>query len=126
VHALAAFLAGSSLAILVQGRLQVYDMATGAQTAARPLPDVTSGGVCRDYYPCDAAKLHVEDVAHGLATYVFDGKVHVLRLSDGADTIIAAGTHAVFGDSGLFYSYAAPYPWHGRIRFVPIADLTSG
>jgi hypothetical protein len=30
---------------------------------------------------------------------------------------------AVLGDSGLFYSYKASYPWHGRIRFVPFANL---
>jgi hypothetical protein len=46
----------------------------------------------------------LQDAAHGLVAYVLDDQVHLLRLSDGKDIAIAAGTHARFMDAGLAYA----------------------
>jgi NADPH-dependent 2,4-dienoyl-CoA reductase/sulfur reductase-like enzyme len=59
----------------------------------------------------------LEDVARGLAVYVLDGEVHLLRLRDGADRVVAAGTLARFMDTGLVYADGA------RIRMTPFARL---
>lgn len=68
-----------------------------------PLPDVPSGAQCQ--LRCrDAPRLVLQDVAGGLAAYVLDGKVHVLRLADGADAVVASGTLARFMDEGLVYT----------------------
>jgi hypothetical protein len=121
VSPLAAQLAGSDLVILVRGRLLVYDAPTGAQLHAWPLPDVPSGGECASPYygtwECTNARLILEDAALGLAAYVLDGQVHVLRLADGVDTALAAGTLARFADSGLVYANGS------TLHFVPFERL---
>jgi Tol biopolymer transport system component len=108
VSPLAAQLSGADLVILVRGRLLVYDAATGTQLHAWTLPDVPSGGECASphsgTWECRPAHLVLEDAAHGLATYVLDGQVHILRLADGADSTVAPGTLARFMDAGLVYA----------------------
>jgi Tol biopolymer transport system component len=118
----AAQLSSSTLVVAVRGRLSHYDAATGDLLGSRPLPDVPVGGPCGIDY-CPAPGLRLEDLAHGQVAYVLDGRVHLLRLSDGADRTVAEGTTARFGDHGLFYAYEAPAPRRGRVRFVPFANL---
>ena len=55
--------------------------------------------------------------------YLLDGRVHLLRLADGADAVVATGTAARFGATRLFYAYEAAAPWKGRVRFVPFDQL---
>jgi hypothetical protein len=59
----------------------------------------------------------LEDVARGLAVYVLDGEVHLLRLRDGADRVVAVGTLARFMDAGLVYADGA------RIWITPFERL---
>jgi Tol biopolymer transport system component len=99
----AAQLSGSRLVLLLRGQLRVYDAVNGTLQHTWPLPDVPSGAQCQ--LRCsDAARLVLQDVAGGLAAYILDGKVHVLRLADGADAVVASGTLARFMDEGLVYA----------------------
>jgi len=59
----------------------------------------------------------LEDVAHGLAAYILNGQVRLLRLSDGADRTVAPGTLARFTNAGLVYGDGA------RIWLVPYNQL---
>jgi Tol biopolymer transport system component len=111
VSPLAAQLSGSDLVILVQGELLVYDVATGVQQHAWPMPGVPSGGECASphygTWECRSPRLILEDAASGLATYVLNGQVHLLRLASGADATVGAGTLARFTDVGLVYADGA-------------------
>jgi hypothetical protein len=49
--------------------------------------------------------------------------MHLLRLRDGRNRVVATATDARFGDTGLFYTYTASGPYPGRIRFVPWHSL---
>ena len=118
VSPLAAQLAGDDLVVLLRGELRVYDAERGALRRSWPLADVASGGPCD--LRCAAARLVLHDAARGLATYVLDGKVHVLRLADGADSVVAAGTLAAFVDAGLVYADGS------RLHLVPFARLPTG
>ena len=121
VPPLAAQLSGRDLVILVQGQLLVYDAVTGTRLHAWPLPDVPSGGECGSphsgAWECGEARLLLEDAGDGLVTYALDGEVHVLRLADGADSVIAAGTLARFMDAGLVYADGS------QLRLVPFDQL---
>jgi hypothetical protein len=55
--------------------------------------------------------------------YTLSGKLHLLRLRDGRNKVVAAAEDARFGSKGLFYAYSAAAPWVSRIRFVPWAAL---
>ena len=116
VSPLAAQLAGDDLVLLERGRLRVYDASTGVLRGAYDLPDVPSGsdggGPRYERY-----RLELHDAAHGLAVYVFDGRIHVVRLSDGTDVVVGYGTNARFIDAGLVFAD------HARIRLVRYADL---
>jgi len=103
--------------VLVPAALRVYNASTGALVRTRALPNVTSAGVC-GMPPCPAAALQMLDAARGLVAYTLSGKLHLLRLSDGRDRVVAAADDARFGSTGLFYAYSAPAPWVSRIRFV--------
>jgi hypothetical protein len=120
VPTLAAQLSGSDLVLAAGGQLRVYDAATGTLRHSWPLPAQTAGHDC-DYYgdpSCQSPPtLTLGDVAHGLAAYVLDGQVHLLRLSDGAETIVGSGTHARFADTGLVFADGA------RIRLLAFAQL---
>jgi hypothetical protein len=115
-------LMGDRLVVLVPGRLREYKVTTGALLRARPLPNVSSGGVC-GMPPCPTVALQMVDAARGLVAYILSGKLHLLRLRDGRDRVVATATDARFGDTGLFYSFAKPAPWVSRIRFVRWAAL---
>jgi hypothetical protein len=108
--------------VLVPAALRVYNAATGALVLTRPLPNVTSAGIC-GMPPCPVAALQMLDAARGLVAYTLAGKLHLLRLRDGRNKVVANAEDARFGSKGLFYAYSAPAPWVSRIRFVPWAAL---
>jgi hypothetical protein len=83
------------------------------------LPDVPSGQTCGslNVSRCQTPELSLEDVARGLVTYVLDERVHVLRLADGADAVVARATLARFMDSGLVYADGS------RLHLVPFDRL---
>ena len=110
------------LVVLVPGKLREYRIQTGALIQSRPLPNVPSGGVC-GMPPCPTITLQLVDAARGLAAYTLSGKLHLLRLRDGRDKVVATANDARFGDTGLFYAYTAAAPWVSRIRFVRWASL---
>jgi hypothetical protein len=121
IHALAAQLAGSDLVIVTPGQLRDYDAANGSLLHAWPLPDVASGSPCGSPHPsgCPSIRLELEDAARGLAAYVLDGEVHVVRLANGSDRTIAKGTTARFMDAGLVFADEAD------LRLVPYAVLSA-
>jgi Tol biopolymer transport system component len=122
--ALGAALAGSDLVVLVQGALRDYDAATGTLVHTWQLPDVPTAGVCGiELWRCGSPRLRFEGAANGLAVYLLDGQIHVLRLRDGADVVVGYGTAAQLDDAGLFYAYQANGLWPGRIRFVAFNRL---
>jgi hypothetical protein len=88
VRARAAQLSGPDLVVLAQGELRHYDAANGRLLRAWPLSD----------------RATLQDAARGLAAYALDGQVHVLRLADGQDAVVAPGTLARFIDAGLVYA----------------------
>jgi WD40 repeat protein len=105
VRATSAQLAANELVLVDEGQLRVYDASSGAL--------LRGWGAIGD----------LQDVAAGLAAYVARGRLHLLRLRDGADVEVGSATRARFGDSGLYYAYESDYPWRGRIRFVPFDRL---
>jgi WD40 repeat protein len=121
VSPLAAQLAGSELVVLRPGALLDYDVSTSWLVHAWPLPGVSSGSECGSphygTWGCGQPRLVLEDAAHGLVTYVLDGQVHVVRLADGAEATVGAGTLARFTDSGLVYVNGA------TLRLVPFGQL---
>ena len=62
-------LAGGDLVVSLEGELRHYDAATGALLGTRPV----------------AAGQPLQDAARGLAAYIADGQVRVLRFADGDD-----------------------------------------
>jgi hypothetical protein len=139
VFPLAAQLSGNHLLILVPRELRDYDATTGALLRARPFGPIVLGRECQGWFDpgcfvglgdgricditgfftldCGVPDWRLEDVARGLVTYVIDGKVHVLRLSDDADTMVGYGTLSRFTSSGLVYADGA------RLHFVPFDGL---
>ncbi len=120
VSPLAAQLSGSDLVILVQGELRDYDASSAALRHAWPLPNVGSGRECGtpNGVTCTGRpRLLLEDAARGLVTYILDGQVHRLRLADGVDTTVGAGTLARFTDECLVYASG------NELRLVPFASL---
>jgi hypothetical protein len=115
-------LMGNRVLVLVPAALRVYNARTGALVRTRPLPNVPSAGIC-GMTPCPNVPLRMLDAARGLVAYTLNGNLHLLRLRDGRNRVVAAAQDARFGSKGLFYAYSAPAPWVSRIRFVPWAAL---
>src|SRR5947208_1956332 len=115
-------LMGNRVLLLVPAALRVYNANTGALVRTRPLPNVTSAGAC-GMPPCPAAALQLLDASRGLVAYTLAGKLHLLRLRDGRNRVVARATDARFGSAGLFYAYSAPAPWVSRIHFLAWAAL---
>jgi WD40 repeat protein len=119
VPALAAQLDGSQLVLGSGNELRVYDAETGALRNTWPLPAGSVGHDCDLFgdptcnYGQPVPKATLEDVSRGLAAYVDAGRVHLLRLGDGADRVVGDGTLARFTDAGLAYADGA------RIRLIP-------
>lgn len=118
----AAELMGGRLVALVPGRVLDFSLATGARLHRRTVPNVPSAGNC-GLPPCPQAALRLVDAARGLVAYTHSGDLHLLRLRDGEDQVVAPATDARFGDTGLFYAFTGAAPWPARIRFVPWASL---
>jgi hypothetical protein len=59
----------------------------------------------------------LEDASRGLVAYTLDGNVHVLRLADGADRVVAHGSTARFLTAGLVYADGS------RLHLVSYAKL---
>src|SRR5262249_1716592 len=119
VHALGAQFDGSRLVLLVPGELREYDLDSGALLHTTMLPDVESGSECGSPHYCDRRRprLMLEDARRGLAAYVLDREVHLRRLVDGADVVIAPASLARFFDGGLVYADGA------RVSVVPWEQL---
>jgi hypothetical protein len=115
-------LMGGRLIVLVPGKLREFSIGTGALIRSRPVPNVPSGGVC-GMPPCPVVTLRLVDASRGVAAYIQSGKLHLLRLRDGLNRVVATASDARFGDRGLFYAFSAPAPWVSRIRFRPWATL---
>lgn len=113
---------GGRLIVLIPAHILDFDLTTGHLLRTRLLPQVPNAGVC-GILPCLPTALRLIDAARGLVAYTLAGKLHLLRLRDGADTVVAPADDARFGDTGLFYSYTTTGPWPGRIRFVDWAQL---
>ena len=115
-------LMGNRVVVLVPGKVLELSLANGSQLHARPVPNVPSAGVCGTL-PCPAVTLRLVDASRGLVAYILSGKLHVLRLRDGRDRVVATAFDARFGDTGLFYAFTGAAPWPSRIRFVPWRSL---
>ena len=107
-----ATLQGSDVAVHLGTTLEDYDATTGVLLHAWSMP---AGGV-------------LEDVQDGIAAYVTNTDIHLVRLSDGRDAVITPpGTgplHAQLVADGLYYSYTAADPNQpGRVAFVPFDQL---
>jgi WD40-like Beta Propeller Repeat len=116
----AAQLSGSQLVLAVDDQLRVYDAGTGALESSWPLPAQPVGHDCDSYGDPSCRpplRITLDDVARSLAVYSVDGAIHLLRLSDGVDRVIAPGTLGRFVDTGLVFADGA------RIRLVPYAKL---
>jgi hypothetical protein len=113
-------LTGGRVAFLDKRRMRVYDIHSGRQLSASPVPP---------------GRTQLAGAAAGLVAYVRGRTVHVVRLRDGRETTLRVAAarstpgqrqlvHADLSAAGLFYSYnvpSAPYP--GRVLFVPRARL---
>ena len=86
---------------------------------------VVSLPLCRKPY----ARLRLTDAENGIAVYVLGREIHLLRLSDGAATVVrppaTRGTvEAQLERSGLFYAYqAADKELPGRVAFMSYAEV---
>lgn len=105
---------GAQVVTLRNGVLQAYNASSGHLDASVSLP---SGGAP-----------FLRDLQGGLAVYVRGRQIHVVRLADGKDaTFVAPGKGAVDAQiepAGLTYSYnVVRSKAHGRVVFVPTADL---
>lgn len=113
VPTLATQLSGSQLVIASGDELRTYDAGSGVLDATWPLPGGPAGHDCDLYgdpscnFGSAPTPVTLEDVSHGLAAYIYDGQVHLLRLSDGADRIVGYGTLARFMNAGLAYADGA-------------------
>jgi hypothetical protein len=119
ISPVAAQLSGSDLVLVLRGEVRLYDTTTGALRHAWPLPDIATGARCelRCAGLVEEPRLLVEDLARGLFAYILDGRVHLLRLSDGVDLVVAAGSQARFMDAGLVYADGT------RLNVVPFERL---
>jgi hypothetical protein len=87
-------LSGDELFVRAGSALRDYDVAVPTLRRTWPLPAV----------PPSPTSQMLQDVGHGLVAYVRGADIHVLRLVDGADRIVAHGMLARFIDTGLVYA----------------------
>jgi hypothetical protein len=105
----AARLDGEGLVVSRTGRLEFYEVATGAPKLSRPLP---SG-------------YRLADADGGIAVLLSTDTVLLLRLADGHSLPLGSGRGPALADlepSGLYYSYATS-DGGGRVVFVPRSEV---
>jgi hypothetical protein len=125
IDAVAAQLDGNDLVAAVGGTLVRFDAVTGElihswQVSTQgPARDCLfwAGPDCMGLVYGAQPQYVLQDVARGLVSYTLDGQVRLLRLSDGADSVVGFGRLARFLDTGLVYADGA------RIHFVPFGKL---
>ena len=66
--------------------------------------------------PCQPQLLTLGDATGGRIAYTLQGEVHVLRLSDGRDVVVAAGARAQLVSAGLVYAYESTGAWPYGLR----------
>jgi Tol biopolymer transport system component len=106
----AARLDGVRLVVWRFGRLEVYDVGTGARQLSRPMP----------------IGYRLQDAAGGNALLMSADAIMLLRLADGRSFTITPGRRPISADleqPGLFYSYTTD-DGGGRVVFVPASELT--
>jgi hypothetical protein len=119
VRPAAAQITHESVVALVPNELRIYSP-TGALRHTWPMPSSSVGRDCSYYSEpqcVTGVELTLQDVARGLAAYVFRTEVHVLRLADGHDSLVGYGSEARFMDDGLVYADGA------RVRLVSWSAL---
>jgi hypothetical protein len=107
-------LQGNDLAAAGGGKVVVFDTRSGHVKASRDLP----------------AESRFQDYANGLATLVHGNSIHVLRLSDGKDVVVARprakgiegySVASEIEPQGLYYTYTTSKA--GHVVFVPWETL---
>lgn len=108
-----AALSGTTLAVLRNGALEVYDAATGALEKTLPL----------------AAGAELTDLQGDLAVYLAGTAVHVVDLQTGEDALFgtspAGPVDAELEPGGLTYAYNVSGAKLGRVVFVPLATVVA-
>ena len=112
----AAQLSHNDLVLLMAGELRDYDARNGVLLHTWKLPEVSGGPVC-GWRVCETTRLVLNDAARGRVVYILDGKLHLLRLADGADALIREASLARFMADGLVYADGS------RLHFVPYTQL---
>jgi hypothetical protein len=105
----AARLDGGSLVVSRPGKLDAYDVATGALELSRQVP----------------AGFRLADVDGGVAVLLSGDTVMLLRLADGRSFTSRTGGEPTLADleaPGLYYAYATPDE-EGRVAFVPRSEV---
>jgi hypothetical protein len=121
VAAAAAQLLDETVVVLVPGELRVYDVTSGSLLRSSRLPMTTVGRDCTAFsephcrYP--EAQLRLQDAALGLAAYVLNGEVHIVRLADGHDAVVSFGTEARFTNDGVAIADGA------RVRLIAYESI---
>jgi hypothetical protein len=116
--------------------IDAYDITNGSQVSRAIAPrgpasdrrckwPVVSLPLCRVPY----ARLRLADSESGIAVYVLGREIHLVRIADGARTMVRPPTtrgavEAQLERSGLFYAYQVADPrLPGRVAFVPYAEV---
>jgi hypothetical protein len=125
IDAAAAQLAEPDLVAAVGNSLVDFDSITGQRLHSWPVSSEPpardcpfwAGPDCIGFVYSEPPHYVLQDAAGGLAAYTLDGKLHVLRLADGKDSVVGYAVEARFMDDGLVYADGA------RIRLVPFDRL---
>jgi hypothetical protein len=116
----AAQLSEDGLVVAIGSELRIHDLSTGGLRRILTLPSSAVGRDCTFWSEpecLERAELRLQDAAHGLAAYTLNGEVHLMRLSDGHDSVVSFGTEARFMEEGLVVADGA------RVRLIPYAKL---
>jgi hypothetical protein len=101
-------LSGDDLVVQRDNEIRDYSAAAGT---------LLHSACCIEVANCQHCGPALQDTARGLAAYTAHGQLHLLRLSDGSDTIIGPADLARFTDTGLVVAAGT------RIRLIPYDEL---
>jgi hypothetical protein len=109
-------LTGSQLVVLRGTAFEVRDATTGKVKHRWPVAS------------SDGASITLEDAQGNLAAYTAGIAIHVLRLTNGHDRVLAIAKQAGWANAalepeGLYYSYSETGSAKGRVAFVPLSEL---